>query len=440
MTKNVHMALASLCLGISVVGCQGMPGLLGPVVGSAGGDSPFPGSGIVANNAASLSGQVFAPSSLVANNSAALVGNNSAALVSNNAAAYRTMALKELPVIKAEVEAVRDGQVVAKASTDETGRYSLSGLTKERAYLVRVSFTLDGQKFQELAIAKTLTQQTSQSVNSASTLVTAKILTRGTALEQVNMARYYDTLNLVAAAQTSIAPSALTSTQASSDAFDQVSESNEQVASTFSEALTPTTASPDPTPTPTPTATPAATSYSPRDYFFPPSATAQGQFTTTTTKEYPKSSNLPTEVSTDSFSVKVVVYTAGSATLERKVGDFAFPSELVLTGGQVKIDTMTMGTPVFTSEGTTVTPYGAPETVRYSLLAANQQVTVKAGSYACVKLLETSTANQVTSQRMLWYAKGIGIGPVKVLTTSTEPTQSGLATTSVETVLTSFTP
>lgn len=428
--KKVRATLGVLCLGITVAGCQGIPGMLGSPPDNT---SSFTGNNLVANNAASLSGQVFAPSSLVANNSAALVGNNSAALVSNNAAAYRTASLQELPVIKAEVEAVRDGQVVSKATTDETGRYSLSNLAKEKAYLLRVSFTLDGQTYQELAIGRPLAQQTGNTVNSASTLVTAKVVTQGTPLDQVNLPRYYDTVNLVAAAQSSIDRSALTSTQQSSSAFDQVSQSNQQVSTSFTEATTAQSTT-DPTPTPTPPGTQAT--YDPKEYFFPPSSTAQATFLTTTTTESPEG----TTVATTSFTVRIApsTYTSSSATLRKTFeSGTTFDSTVQIVGGVVKIDTMSLGAPVFSSEGSDVTPFGASETVHYVLQADNQSITVKAGTYTCVKLLETTKTNQtVTNLRSLWYAKGVGIGPVKARIVSTE----GSTTTTQETVMTSFQP
>lgn len=444
MTKHVR-TLGVLCLGVALAGCQGIPGLFGPVAGGPGGDSPFPDSGLVANNAASLSGRVFAPSSLVANNSASLignnsaslVGNNSAALVSNNAAAYRTAAVQELPVIKAVVEAVRDGQVIAKATTDDTGRYTLPNLPREKAFLVRASFTLDGQKFQELAIAKTFSQQSDHRVNSASTLVAAKVVKQGTALDQVNMTKYNDTVNLVAAAQTSIQPGDLTSTDNSAYAFEQIAESNEAVSETYTEAITPTTTAPSPTPSPT--ATPVT--YSPKEYFFPPSSTARGEFLTTETVV----TGQGTQISTSSFSIRVSAYTVSDATLQRTVGSFTFDEVLQVTGSVVKVGTMTqqgpvfsmnLGTPVFTVEGTTVSPIGASNTVTYKLVSASEQVTVKAGTYSCVRLLETTTSGGTQTQKTLWYAKGIGIAPVKVLSS----TQNGGTTTTTETVMTSFTP
>lgn len=431
MTKLAR-ALGTLCLGLMATGCQGIPGLGG--LGNPDGNSPFSESGLVANNSAALSGQVLAPSSLVANNSAALVGNNSAALVSNNAAAYRTAAVRELPVIKAVVEAVRDGQVVSKATTDETGSYELSNLTKEKTYLLRVSFTLDNQKFQELAIAKTLTSS-GNTINSATTLVTAKVLKEGTVLDRVNMAKYYDTVNLVAATQSSIDSAALTSTDQSASAFDQVGQSNQQVTDSFTETVSPTTTTSNPTPAPSQSPT---TTYEPRAYFYPPSGTAEAQFLTTETKEYPKASGQPTQVSTSSFGVKVLNYTVSSATLRRTVAGIDFDSAISQSGGLVKFDNMTLGTPVFTPEGSTVTPLSAATTVRYSLVAANQGVSVPAGTYTCVQLLETTTATSGTSQRTMWYAPGLGLGPVKVLSTVTEATESGVATRSIETVLRSF--
>ncbi len=440
MTKHVR-TLGVLCLGVALAGCQGIPGLFGPVAGGPGGDSPFPDSGLVANNAASLSGRVFAPSSLVANNSASLIGNNSAslignnsaALVSNNAAAYRTAAVQELPVIKAVVEAVRDGQVIAKATTDDTGRYTLPNLPREKAFLVRASFTLDGQKFQELAIAKTFTQQSDHRVNSASTLVTAKVVKQGTALDQVNMTKYNDTVNLVAAAQTSIQPSDLTSTDNSAYAFEQIAESNEVVSETYTEAITPTTTAPSPTPSPT--ATPVT--YSPKEYFFPPSGTARGEFRRTVTQG--------AQVATSSYSIRVTAYSLSEATLRQTLDGFDFDSVLQVSGSVVKVGTpteqgpvftMTLGTPVFTAEGTIVTPAGASDPVTYKLVAASEQVTVPAGTYTCVRLLETTGTGASQTQRTVWYAKGIGIAPVKVLSS----TQNGGTTTTTETVMTSFTP
>jgi len=437
MTNRVRTILGMLWLGITVAGCQGVPGLFGP--GSTpDGNSPFSGSNLIGNNAASLSGQLFAPKSLVANNSAALVGNNSAALVSNNAAAYRITALEELPVIKAEVEAVQGGQVVSKATTDDKGQYSLPNLSKEKAYLIRATFTLDGHKFQELGIGKPMSQQSGNTLNSASTLVAAKVVTHGTPLDQVNMAKYYDTMNLVAATQSSIDPSALTSTEQSAQAFDQISQSNDQVAASLQEAVSAPQTSPSPTPSPS--ATPNETTYAPKDYFYPPSATAKAQFQTTETV----SDGQDSQVSTSSFSVKVTDFNATNATLQRTVGALTFDSILQVSGGIVNVGTQTdtgpsytmnLGTPVFTTEGSIVSTFGA-DTVRYAMLAANEQVTVKAGTYSCVKLVETTTTDQGQTQRTLWYAKGIGLGPVKAINTTTQDGQ----TTTTETVLTSFQP
>lgn len=159
-------------------------GALGLPEGGTPGSSTSLSSGIVSNNAASLTGSVSSPDfGLVANNSASLseVGVGAFYRIGAQAIANSAQGVAENPVIGATVSLfLPDGTTLAAApvETDSQGHFAFDSITGATdSAIVQAQFTADGQAFsyQNLVTLSPARSATS-SVDAESTLVASKAL------------------------------------------------------------------------------------------------------------------------------------------------------------------------------------------------------------------------------------------------------------------------
>ncbi|HEY9854842.1 MAG TPA: hypothetical protein V6D05_03825 [Stenomitos sp.] len=222
MSRIASRLLLSLLLPALLAGCQL---ITDDAQGSLSKASPAP------TNV--LTGLVLAPASLVSN-------NTSASIISNNSANYRVAAVRELPVVQAQVTLERpDGSAAARTTTDQTGRYSFAGVELGKAYLVQTSFTVEHQTYRELALAKPSTSSTEAPVTSASTLVGAKIVSTigQSAIGRIEIGKVQQLVEKVSSAQTDAVPPALDSLDSSAKAMDELTSTDPTLIQDLGDAM-----------------------------------------------------------------------------------------------------------------------------------------------------------------------------------------------------------
>lgn len=152
------------------------------------GVTPPPGVDLMRADLATLTGKVKAVAGVLANNGGQLLGNNGATLVANNAgnlisdkgAGYRLQAIDEVPVAGTAIYVVGDDGKplpgVQPVLTDAQGNYTLTGVPKDRAYLIRALIKTAGGKEAALeTIGQAAAQASPLLVSTASAMVTVAV-------------------------------------------------------------------------------------------------------------------------------------------------------------------------------------------------------------------------------------------------------------------------
>ncbi|HEY9854116.1 MAG TPA: hypothetical protein V6D05_00160 [Stenomitos sp.] len=202
---------------------------------------------------------------------------------------------------------------------------------------------------------------------------------------------------------------------------------------------------------------PSASGYQPREFFFPPSATAKAAYRTTTSIDNP--ANLPDTLATSSSTVEVTSYTPTAAVLRTTdvtsnpntgavLTEVSTTSYRVDSDGAVVIDMGGVkeryGTGVFTATGAEVATI-SPDLPAFRLsLVGLETVTVPAGPFETLKF--KSEGGGFEAPVYAWYTRQKGLVRLYYVATqsvevgSGNATASAVATASIERVLVRFTP
>jgi hypothetical protein len=159
--------------------------------------------------------------------------------VGNHAAGYFLHALAEVVVVGARVEVLADTRqlLLKSTSTDQEGKFLVTGLPLYANVLLRVNFGYGGKAYQELHITRTTPSSQSIAVTTASTLVAAKMIATAPSLAHVDVNRLQAVISKVVLLPSQDEASVLLSEAKASAAFDRLADSQPELKSGIQGAI-----------------------------------------------------------------------------------------------------------------------------------------------------------------------------------------------------------